>query len=200
MKDLFFRYSLLSWLFLLLLGGTLEAQSSSKTSFDLSVGVHAFFLPGLKAKFTAPKPMVMLGLYRGLGEKQNLQAGLTLGYQHNPYQGNGLFAQTQIRYEPTIGKTIQPSIGTGVGYQLVYYPSTSLEWNGESWAQGKKFKGVLQVPLRLALGFKGVASASGNFTPYLAYQTNLLFGYSPDLSPFPVGALVGGFKFSPKHK
>lgn len=200
MKDLFFHRQLLSLCFLLLLSAALKAQSSSKTSFDLSVGVHAFFLPGLKARFSAPQPILMLGLYRGLGEKQNLQAGLTLGYQHNPYQGNGLFAQTQIRYEPSIGKTIQPSIGTGVGYQLAFYPAGSLEWNGESWTQGKKFKGVVQVPLRLALGFKGLDTSNGSFTPYLAYQTNVLFGYSPDLSPFPVGALVGGFKFSPKHK
>lgn len=199
MKDLFFRFTLLSSLLVLGCCGTIGAQTYSKTSFDLSVGVHAYFLPGIKARFSAPQPMVMLGVYRGLGEKQNLQAGLTLGYQRHPYQGDGLFAQTQVRYEPTIGKVLQPSIGLGLGYQLVYYPSKSLEWDGDSWNEGKKFKGVWQVPLRLALGFKGISSHYGQFTPYVAYQTNMLFGYSPDLSPFPVTALVGGFKFSPKH-
>lgn len=199
MKDLFFRFLLLSVLFLVGFSGLLSAQNPSKTSFDLSVGVHAYFLPGLKARFSAPQPIVMLGLYRGLGEKQNVQAGVTLGYQRHPYQGDGLFAQTQIRYEPSIGKSLQPSIGAGIGYQLAYYPFKALEWDGENWGQGKKFKGVLQVPLRLALGFKGISSRNGQFIPYLAYQSNVLFGYSPDLSPFPVTALVGGVKFSPKH-
>lgn len=199
MKDLFFRLILLNALFLLGFSGAIFAQTYSKTSFDLSVGVHAYFLPGLKARFSAPQPIVMLGVYRGLGEKQNLQAGVTLGYQRHPYQGDGLFAQTQVRYEPTIGKIFQPSIGLGLGYQLAYYPSKSLEWDGDSWNQGKKFKGVMQVPLRLALGFKGISSHYGQITPYVAYQSNLLFGYSPDLSPFPVTALVGGIKFSPKH-
>ncbi|AEE49378.1 MAG TPA: hypothetical protein PLC89_28610 [Haliscomenobacter sp.] len=200
MKDLIFRYGLLSLLFCLTCGLRAEAQNLSRTSFDLSIGLHSFFLPGIGAKFSAPKPIVMLGLYRGLGEKQTVQAGVTLGYSRNAHQGDGLFAQTQIRYEPTLGKSLQPSIGTGIGYQWAYHPSAPREWNGEAWVHGKKFKGVVQVPLRLALGFKGINAGHGQFTPYVAYQTNLLMGYSPDLSPLPVTALVGGFKFSPNLK
>lgn len=172
---------------------SVSAQAPGRYTFELGVGLHAFYLPGIGAHWANPQPVFMLGAYRSLDRRHVLQAGFTIGYQRNKFQGDGLFAQAQFRYNPVIFKHFEPGIGIGAGYQLAFYPSPPLNWDGANWVRGKAFKGVVQAPLRLSLGYR-----VGQYTPFVAYQVNMLFGYSPDLNPLPVSALLAGIKFSPR--
>lgn len=180
------------WLLLLTQAMTVEAQQPGKFSFEIGAGFHAFYLPGIGAHWAGSQPVITLGAYRSLNASGSLQAGISLGYSRHKYQGDGLYAQAQFRYNPVIFKHFEPGIGLGVGYQAAFYPAKSLRWDSENWVAGKSWKGMLQTPLRLSLGYR-----TGAYTPFVAYQSNVLFGYSPDLSPMPVSMLLAGVKFSP---
>ncbi|MFN8302514.1 MAG: hypothetical protein U0U46_08485 [Saprospiraceae bacterium] len=190
MKPKFRR--LLPALFLLCLA-QLHAQTPGRYQFEIGLGLHSFYLPGIGARWANPQPVVTLGAYRSINSSGNLRAGLSLGYQRHRYQGDGLYIQAQFRYNPLIGRHFEPGIAAGAGYQMAFYPSASLRWDGDKWVKGRAFKGVVQAPLRISLGYR-----SGHYTPFIACQTNILFGYSPDLSPLPVTALLAGVKISPR--
>jgi hypothetical protein len=173
------------------------AQMPAKLAFEIGIGLHSFYMPGIGARYENPKPTVHLGVYRALNPGRSLQAGITLGYQRNRLQGDGAFAQAQLRYNPVIGKHLEPGIALGAGYQMAFHPSSALRWEGGQWNSGARYKGVLQAPVRISLGYRSHPGTHGQFTPFVAYQTNVLFGYSPDLSPLPVSAFLAGLKFSP---
>ena len=184
----------------LLAAGSVSAQEQtlSRLGFEVGVGVHAFHLPGLGAKYAGAQPVFKLGVYQALNPQQSLKAGVTLGYQRNKYQGDGLYAQAQFRYTPLLFNSIEPGIGLGVGYQMCFTPSEALRWDGENWTQGKGAKGVFQAPVHLSLAYKNGPDAQ--FSPFVAYEANVLFGYSPDLSPLPVSSFTAGLRYSPVKK
>jgi hypothetical protein len=175
-----------------------QAQNAGRLGFELGVGVHAFHLPGFGAKYAGPQPVVKLGVYQALNPMRSLQAGVTLGYQRNKYQGDALYAQAQFRYTPLIANAIEPGIGVGVGYQVSFTPSEALVWDGDQWTRGKGRQGMWQTPLRLSLAYRNGPDAQ--WSPFVAYQANVLFGYSPDLSPLPVSSFTAGLRYAPAKK
>lgn len=196
----FSKGNLLLPLLFCLAAAKMQAQQIQKIGFEVGIGCHAFYLPGIGNDIAGLQPYVTLGVFRALNKRQNLKALVSLGYQRNYYQGDGLFAQAQFQYNPLIFKKIDAAIGAGAGYQLAFYPSASLKFEDGKWVKGKAFKSVFQVPLRVSLGLRSKLTHYGQFTPFLAYQANVLFGYSPDLNPLPVSAFTLGLKFNPIQK
>ena len=194
MKRIFF----LSAAILLLITG-LYAQTGNRNSYDLAIGLQSYYAPLKHFSIQHPQPVAIAGYNRGLNKRQNIELGIRIGYNRNKFQGDALYVQALFRYTPVIGKYIQPMIGTGAGYQFSFYPSQPLKWNGTEWVNGKNYKGVIQVPLQLGIGYRSIQTNKATITPYVLYQANALFRYSPDLTPMPSSNFLLGIKYSPKH-
>ena len=86
-------------------------------------------------------------------------------------------------------------IGMGAGYRFSECPSKTYKWSEYTWENGKKFKGMVQIPVQLSAGFREIQFSSLGVTPFIAYQLKALFGYNPDFDPLPDSNVMFGFKF-----
>ncbi|HEX4957931.1 MAG TPA: hypothetical protein VFV46_07115 [Lacibacter sp.] len=194
---MFYKSLLLS---LLVVGSisTSMAQLYPKKSLEIAAGIQSYYVPLKHFKVQNAQPVFMAGANHTLNTRQNLELGIRLGYNRHKYQGDGLFIQALIRYMPVIARHFQPMIGSGIGYQLSFYPSTSLKYDGTNWVQGPKSKGVIQVPLHVGIGYRSIETKEAFITPFLAYQVNALFRYSPDLTPLPASNFLLGLRYAPR--
>lgn len=178
---------------------TLSAQQRAKPlGYEIAAGVQTYYAPFLKAELKGMQPVVMAGVHQPLNVKNSIGLTLRLGYNRHVQQGDALFTQLLFNYTPVVAKKIELGIGAGIGYQLSFYPSKPLKWNGSEWVEGKATKGVIQVPAQVSIGYRGIETAKGRFTPYVSYQLNALFNYTPDLTPLPSTFFLLGIKYSAK--
>lgn len=176
-------------------GGIAKGQRTDQPwQVDLSAGLHSFYAPVEHLKWKRPELVTTASLNKLLGPKQLFSVGLQVGYARNNYQGDALFVQLMGQLTPVIAQKVELGIGLGAGYRFALYPSSSLKWDGTSWNKGKSFKGVIQAPLQFSLGYRSLRMQSLEFRPYIAYQMQALFRYSPDLSPLPVSNFLMGVK------
>jgi hypothetical protein len=194
-----FKKQIFLSLILLMCISLADAQTTTRNSYEAAIGIQSYYLPAGHFKFQNAQPVFTFGANHAINTRQTLELGIRLGYNRNQYQGDALYIQALFRYAPVIAKHIQPMIGTGVGYQLSFYPSTALEYDGSNWVNEKKPKNVIQVPLQLGIGYRGIETAKAIITPYVAYQVNALFRYSPDLTPLPSSQILLGLRYSPKN-
>ncbi|MFT3843461.1 MAG: hypothetical protein QM725_00260 [Lacibacter sp.] len=181
----------------LLLNAGLFAQKNTRNSFELAAGIQSYYAPLKHFTIRQPQPVVIAGYNHHLNRKQSIELGIRIGYNRNKFQGDAMYVEALFRYTPVIAKHIQPIIGTGAGYQLSFYPSSSLKWDNTDWVKGRSYKAVVQVPLHLGLGYRSIKSKKAIITPYVLYQANALFRYSPDLTPMPSSNFLFGIKYSP---
>ena len=179
-------------------GHVLAQQHQRPLGYDLSAGLQTFYAPFLKADVKGMHPVIMAGVHQPLNLKNNLGLTLKLGYNRHAKQGDALFTQLLFNYTPVIANRLELGIGAGIGYQLAFYPSKPLKWNGTEWVEGKATKGVIQVPAQVSIGYRGIETGKGRFTPYVSYQLNALFKYTPDLTPLPSSFFLLGVKYSAK--
>lgn len=190
------RYILL--ILLLFLFQQLNAKvndSESTWQYSFSAGKHSFYAPVENLKWDNPGFAISGGINRLLGQKQLFSAGLQLQYGQNKYQGNATNLQILGQFIPVIFKSVELGFGTGLGYRFSLYPSQPLKSNGESWEEGKNFKGIVQIPLQLSAGYRSILISSVSVTPFFSYQLQAMFGYNPDFDPLPDSNLMFGFKF-----
>ena len=161
---------------------------------DVSAGLHSFYAPVEHLKWKRPEFVTTAAVNKLLNRKQLFSVGLQVGYARNNYQGDALFVQLIGQITPVIAEKIEIGIGLGAGYRFALYPSSPLKWDGSNWIKGKPFKGVVQAPIQLSLGYRSIRFQLLEFRPYAAYQLQALFGYSPDLSPLPVSNFLLGMK------
>lgn len=177
----------------------LSAQRHQKPlGFDLSAGLQTFYAPFLKADVKGMHPIILAGVNQPLNVKNNLGLSLKLGYNRHSKQGDALFTQLLFNYTPVIAKKLELGIGAGVGFQTSFYPSNPLKWDGTEWVEGKATKTVIQVPAQVSIGYRSIETRKGRFTPYVSYQLNALFRYTPDLTPLPSSFFLLGVKYSVK--
>jgi hypothetical protein len=176
----------------------LQAQTTTRNSYEAAIGIQSYYLPSQHFKFQNAQPVFTFGANHAINTRQTIELGVRLGYNRHKYQGDALYIQALFRYAPVIAKHIQPMIGTGIGYQLSFYPSSALKLDGNNWVNATRPKGVIQVPLQLGIGYRGFENKKAIITPYFAYQVNALFRYSPDLTPLPSSQLLLGLRYSPK--
>lgn len=190
------RYILL--VLLLLLFQQLNAKvndSESPWQYSISSGVHSFYAPVENLKWKNPGFITVTGINRLLGEKQSFSVGLNFQYGQNKYQGNATSLQLLGQFLPVILKKMELGVGTGVGYRLSGYPSTPLKWNGNSWDDGETYKGIIQIPVQLSVGYRSLHIFSLAISPFISYQMQAMFGYNPDFDPLPDSSLLLGLKF-----
>ena len=169
----------------------------AQVGWDVAVGGQQYFAPIKNASVGHWQPQVMGGVNRFINAGNTMSVTLRMMYNRNKHQGDALSWQTLLQYTPVVANHLELGIGMGVGYQMAFYPSKSQKWDGNNWTEGKATKGVWQVPVQFSIGYRGLEATRGTFTPYIAYNTNFLFRYSPDLTPLPSAAFMMGVKFNP---
>jgi hypothetical protein len=192
-QEKFYLIVLLLFLFFQLNAKAINNESTWQ--YTLSAGAHSFYAPVENLKWDNPGFAISGGINRLLGQKQLFSTGLQLQYGQNKYQGNATNLQLLGQFLPVILKTIEFGIGTGIGYRFSGYPSQPLKSNGDSWEEGKNFKGIIQIPLQLSVGYRSILISSVSVTPFFSYQLQAMFGYNPDFDPLPDSSFMIGFKF-----
>lgn len=170
-------------------------SQDSRWQYSLSTGIHSFFAPIENLKWNNPSVTSSVGINRMMGQNQFFSLALQFQYAKNEYQGDATGIQILAQFLPVVLKKIELGFGTGAGYRMSFYPSESLKWNGTHWESGRKYKGMVQVPLQLSAGYRTIRIYSLGVIPFVAYQLQALLGYSPDLSPLPDSSFSIGFRF-----
>lgn len=183
------------FVFLLLQFNIKAYAGDDKWQFTIASGIHSFYAPVENLKWDNSRFMVSGGINLLLGQKQLFSAGLQFGYAQNSYQGDAVSLQFLVQVLPVTFKRIELGFGTGAGYRFSGYPSSPLKWNGNSWEDTNKYKGIFQIPFQLSAGFRSLNFASVQVIPFAAYHLQALFGYNPDFVPLPDSSLMFGFKF-----
>ena len=184
------------YLTLLLVVG-LAGFCSAQTGWEVAVGGHQYFVPIKNTTLGHWQPQVSGGVSRFMNHSSHLNLTLRMTYQRNKHQGDALSWQMLFQYNPVVAKHVELGIGTGIGYQVSFYPDKSWRWDGANWSAGRSTKGVMQLPLQFSIGYRGIEANRGTFVPYVAYNTNFLFRYSPDLTPLPGASFMMGLKYQP---
>jgi hypothetical protein len=167
---------------------------------DVAAGMHTIYAPVKDLKWRRPELLTTVGVGKPLGHKQAFNVTLFLGYARNNYMGDALYLQLLGQYTPLIAGKIEPGIGLGFGYRLALYPSQPHAWDGSQWKAGRPYKGVLQVPVQLSVGYRSIQLQSYEVRPYVAYQLQTLFNYNHDFSPLTVSAGLLGIKVQNSKK
>lgn len=180
--------------FFLQINFTAKAEKND-WQYTISSGIHSFYAPVENLKWDNPAFTISAGVNRLFGAKQILSLGFQAEFAANEIQGNATSLQLLGQFTPVLFKKLELGFGTGAGYRFSGYPSNPLKWNGTSWENGKKFKGIVQIPVQLSVGFRSVQVSNLEVIPFVAYQMKAMFGYNPDFDPLPDSQIMFGFKF-----
>lgn len=178
--------------------GFTQERTDNPWQIDLSAGLQSFYAPVQDLRWQRPELVTMAGFGKPLGSRQNFEVGLQIGYARNNFHGDALFLQLMGKFTPLIAGKVEAGIGMGIGYRLGLYPSGALKWSGNDWVSSNSFKGMVQIPLQVSIGYRSIELDRYELRPYVAYQLQALLGYNPDLSPLPVSAAMLGLKIQ-KH-
>ena len=184
------------FLLVLLLQITFKVNANKNSlQYTISSGIHSFYAPVENLKWDNPAFAISAGVNRLFGAKQFLSLGLHAEFAANEIQGNATSLQLLGQVTPVLFKKLELGFGTGVGYRFSGYPSDPLKWNGTSWENGKKIKGIVQIPVQFSVGFRSIQVANLELIPFVAYQMKAMFGYNPDFDPLPDSQIMLGLKF-----
>ena len=195
---LLLSFSMLLFLSFTVIGQNINAKGTWQ--LELASGIHSFYAPVQDLTFSRPELTMYGGLHRLLGAKHNYGLGIQAGFAKNKLQGNAYFLQALVHYNATIASKIEAGVAVGAGYRLASYPSQSYSYNGDKWLKGRPVEGMLQFPLQINAGYKTIIIDRYELIPFMAYQLQVLSGYSPDLSLLPVSALTAGIKIKNSKK
>lgn len=176
-----------------------ENTTESKWQFALSSGVHSFYAPVENLKWDNPGWVISAGANRMMGQKQFFSVGLQAQFAQHQFLGNTSVLQALGQFHPVFFKKMELGIGTGAGYRFSAYPYPTLSWDGTSWNEGKKYKGMVQIPLQLSIAYCSISISSLKVIPFISYQLQAMLGYNPDFDPLPDSNIMAGFKFQVKH-
>lgn len=187
------------WVLLFFLSMAISASAESNKSRQpwqlvVSTGIHSYYAPVENLKWGQADFAASLGLNKLLGQKQQFAVGIQGQFSQYEFQGDAIGLQLLGQFTPAIFRRIELGIGTGAGYRFSFYRSKPLKWNGTDWVEGQSYKGIIQVPVQVSVGYRSIRFGSCNIRPFAAYQLQALFGYSPDLSPLPDSNLMVGLK------
>jgi hypothetical protein len=187
------------WVLLFILSMAISASAESNKSrhpwqLVVSTGIHSYYAPVENLKWGQADFAASLGLNKLLGQKQQFAVGIQGQFSQYEFQGDAIGLQLLGQFTPAIFRRIELGVGTGAGYRFSFYRLKPLKWNGTEWVDGKSYKGIIQVPVQISVGYRSIRFGSCNIRPFAAYQLQVLFGYSPDLSPLPDSNLMVGLK------
>lgn len=196
MKNNFFKL-----LLLVLLPAVLYAQDAADSGKDyrnfpliISVQFQNFALPfhDLKSNFTHVG--IALGTEVSLNGKQNWAQQFQAGFYLNSEAGNGFFTCTQMVYRPTVFQHFFPEIKAGIGWQRVFHPVETYQFENGNWVSTAGGKSQLIVPLGISVGYNDY-SPKTYLSPFVSYQVIPALFYAKDLplsfySLFQVGTRI----------
>ena len=188
------------WVLLLFLSMAITVSAENNKTrqpwqFIVSTGIHSYYAPVENLKWEQADFAASLGINKLFGQKQQFAVGIQSQFSQYKFQGDAVGLQLLAELTPAIFRRIELGIGTGAGYRFSFYRSKSLKWNGNDWVDGKLYKGIIQVPVQISVGYRSIRFGLCNIRPFVAYQLQALFGFSPDLSPLPDSNLMFGLKF-----
>lgn len=160
----------------------------------VSTGIHSYYAPVENLKWSRSDFAASMGLNKLLGQKQLFAVGIQGQFSQYEFQGDAIGLQLMGQFTPTILRRIELGVGTGAGYRFSFYQSKPLKWNGTDWVEGRSYKGIIQMPVQISVGYRSIRMGSCNIRPFAAYQFQALFKYNPDLSPLPDSNLMVGLK------
>lgn len=187
------------WVLLFFLSTVIHVSAESNKSRQpwqlvVSTGIHSYYAPVENLKWGQSDFSASLGINKMFGQKQQFAVGVQGQFSQYEFQGDAIGLQLLGQFTPAIFRRIELGIGTGAGYRFSLYRSKPLKWNGADWVDGKSYKGIIQVPVQISVGYRSILFGSCNIRPFAAYQLQALFDYSPDLSPLPDSNLMVGLK------
>jgi hypothetical protein len=114
-----------------------------------------------------------------LSRKTTFQQNLEFGYYFNPYHGNTYLFFTTCSYNPLHSSSVQAGVSLGAGYMNSGFSNGGWEQNTEGeWIETSNRKGTFFIPADLHFRFRVFENARYRLSPVVAYQLNVLFGYS----------------------
>lgn len=187
------------WVLLFFLSLTISVSAENDKTrqpwqFVVSTGIHSYYAPVENLKWGQSDFSASLGINKLFGQKQQFALGVQGQFSQYEFQGDAIGLQLLGQFTPAIFRRIELGIGTGAGYRFSFYRSKPLKWNGNDWVDGKLYKGIIQVPVQISVGYRSIRFGTCNIRPFVAYQLQALFRYSPDVSPLPDSNLMVGLK------
>lgn len=170
--------------------------SAQVSGWELSGGLQSFYIPAPGFHVNSLQPVVQAGRTFGFSPSSTMGITMRIGYSRNRYQGDAVYVQSLVGYFPSFGQHLQGGVALGLGYQRSFYSGSSWQWDGQEWEKGRSSRTVWQVPIQFRLGYR-TPGATGDWTPFIAYQVHGQFKYSPDLTPLPVSNFLIGVQYAP---
>lgn len=159
----------------LLLPACLQAQDASTKNyrnFPIVIGLHfqnlAMPLRDLKSNFR--NIGITIGTEVSHNGRQNWAQQFQVGVYRNAGAGNGFLAYTQTVYRPTVLGHFYPEIKAGIGWQRIFHPVKSYQFQHGVWEQSTGGKSQLIVPLGVSVGYNGYRQDKTYFSPFVSYQ------------------------------
>lgn len=131
---------------------------------------------------------LLVGTEVSFNGKQNWVQQFQTGFFFNKNAGNGLMLLTQTVYRPTVFQHFYPEIKAGIGWQRIYHPVDSYEFQNGNWESIPGGKSQLIVPLGISIGYNDYKEGI-YLSPYISYQVIPALNYN-DVIPLNFYSLV----------
>jgi hypothetical protein len=172
-----------------------QAQALQRINFSAKLSSQAYGLPFRNVADGARNLGASVAVSYAYNQRQNLGQTVQLGVQTHVEQGNMYFVNTQVAYQPTLGRHLQPGIAFGVGRvvaaanpQNPYYEQNT----DGTWQKSRQYQAHWQAPLTLSLGYKVQRPAGLQLTPFVDYQVTPIISYNDGFPLLPYGLLSVG--------
>lgn len=177
-----------------------NAQSETNQNYRdfpiiVTIQFHSLAMPFRDTKSNFSNIGIGLGTEVSLNGKQSwVQQIGAMGY-HNKNAGNGILVYTQNAWRPAISSDTYSEIKAGVGYLYSFRPVKSyVQTNGKWDSVGKKGKGMITVPVGIALG-QNFYSSGRIYSPFVSYQFMVVNGYNKSVPVVPQTIIQAGSRF-----
>jgi hypothetical protein len=168
----------------------MNAQSEANQNYRdfpiiVTIQFHSLAMPFRDMKSNFSNIGIGLGTEVSLNGKQSWVQQISAMWYHNRNAGNGILIYTQNAWRPTISSDFYAEIKAGVGYLYSFRPVKSyVQTNGKWEPVGRKGKGMLTVPVGVALG-QNIYSSDRIYSPFVSYQFMVVSGYNKSVPVVP---------------
>ncbi|MBX7109657.1 MAG: hypothetical protein K1X61_13480 [Chitinophagales bacterium] len=170
------KFRLLLCLLLPLQATFSKAQDAATSDADyrnfpviISLQFQNFALPFQDLKSNFGHVGIALGTEVSLNGKQNWAQQFQAGFYFNKDAGNGFFTYTQTVYRPAFFKHFFPELKAGIGWQRIFHPVQTFEYQNGQVTAVKGGKSQLMVPLGISVGYNKYSTKT-YVSPFISYQ------------------------------
>lgn len=178
----------------------MKAQSEATQNYRdfpiiVTIQFHSLAMPLRDMKSNFSNIGIGLGTELSLNGKQSWVQQISTMLYHNKNAGDGILFNTQNVWRPAISSDIYSEVKGGIGYLYSFRPVKSyVQTNGKWDSVGKKGKGMLTIPVGLALG-QNIYSSGRIYSPFVSYQFMVVNGYNKSVPVVPQTIIQVGSRF-----